>query len=127
MGRSADLVLCDGAPEVTGMHALDEVLQHQLALAAALFAKQVPLSFPLCGWAWRGVAFQRGWCSQQAFLLNGIAPNRTHSASPWHFLPVVMCAGAEGRGHVSHEGVPGPYPNNAATPGASGCSVGPSF
>eukprot|EP00796_Vickermania_ingenoplastis_P006245 gene6245-4494_t len=30
----ADLVVCDGAPDVTGLHELDEYLQHQLLLAA---------------------------------------------------------------------------------------------
>ncbi|AAQ15702.1 ribosomal RNA methyltransferase, putative [Trypanosoma equiperdum] len=33
-GRKADLVVCDGAPDVTGMHELDEYLQHHLLLAA---------------------------------------------------------------------------------------------
>ncbi|KAG8340968.1 putative FtsJ like methyltransferase [Trypanosoma vivax] len=32
--RKADLVVCDGAPDVTGMHELDEYLQHHLLLAA---------------------------------------------------------------------------------------------
>lgn len=30
----AELVVCDGAPDVTGLHELDEYLQHQLLLAA---------------------------------------------------------------------------------------------
>lgn len=30
----ADIVVCDGAPDVTGLHELDEYLQHQLLLAA---------------------------------------------------------------------------------------------
>lgn len=30
----ADIVVCDGAPDVTGLHDLDEYLQHQLLLAA---------------------------------------------------------------------------------------------
>ncbi|EPY15195.1 tRNA (cytidine32/guanosine34-2'-O)-methyltransferase [Strigomonas culicis] len=38
--RSADarasIVVCDGAPDVTGLHELDEYLQHQLLLAALL-------------------------------------------------------------------------------------------
>uniref|UniRef100_A0A1I8A896 Putative tRNA (cytidine(32)/guanosine(34)-2'-O)-methyltransferase n=1 Tax=Steinernema glaseri TaxID=37863 RepID=A0A1I8A896_9BILA len=33
-GEKADLVVCDGAPDVTGLHALDEYLQSQLLLAA---------------------------------------------------------------------------------------------
>ncbi|PWU92927.1 putative ribosomal RNA methyltransferase [Trypanosoma cruzi] len=32
--KKADLVVCDGAPDVTGMHELDEYLQHHLLLAA---------------------------------------------------------------------------------------------
>ena len=32
--RRADLVLCDGAPDVTGMHDLDEYIQSQLLLSA---------------------------------------------------------------------------------------------
>ena len=32
--RRADLVVCDGAPDVTGMHDLDEYIQAQLLLAA---------------------------------------------------------------------------------------------
>ncbi|CAL1295832.1 unnamed protein product [Larinioides sclopetarius] len=33
-GESADLVVCDGAPDVTGLHDLDEYIQAQLLLAA---------------------------------------------------------------------------------------------
>uniref|UniRef100_A0A8V0X3S8 Putative tRNA (cytidine(32)/guanosine(34)-2'-O)-methyltransferase n=1 Tax=Gallus gallus TaxID=9031 RepID=A0A8V0X3S8_CHICK len=33
-GRPADLVVCDGAPDVTGLHDLDEYIQAQLLLAA---------------------------------------------------------------------------------------------
>ncbi|MCP9259604.1 putative tRNA (cytidine(32)/guanosine(34)-2'-O)-methyltransferase [Dirofilaria immitis] len=33
-GLTADLVVCDGAPDVTGLHALDEYMQSQLVLAA---------------------------------------------------------------------------------------------
>mmetsp|Transcript_5895 Transcript_5895/g.8628 ORF Transcript_5895/g.8628 Transcript_5895/m.8628 type:complete len:284 (+) Transcript_5895:23-874(+) len=33
-GERADLVICDGAPDVTGMHDIDEYIQAQLILAA---------------------------------------------------------------------------------------------
>ncbi|XP_071439300.1 tRNA (cytidine(32)/guanosine(34)-2'-O)-methyltransferase-like [Hetaerina americana] len=33
-GDKADLVVCDGAPDVTGLHDMDEYIQHQLLLAA---------------------------------------------------------------------------------------------
>ncbi|KHJ90797.1 ribosomal RNA large subunit methyltransferase J [Oesophagostomum dentatum] len=33
-GTQADLVVCDGAPDVTGIHSLDEYVQAQLVLAA---------------------------------------------------------------------------------------------
>ncbi|MFH4981184.1 hypothetical protein AB6A40_007893 [Gnathostoma spinigerum] len=33
-GDKADLVVCDGAPDVTGLHSLDEYMQSQLVLAA---------------------------------------------------------------------------------------------
>lgn len=33
-GEKADLVVCDGAPDVTGLHDLDEFVQAQLVLAA---------------------------------------------------------------------------------------------
>lgn len=33
-GQQAELVVCDGAPDVTGMHDVDEHLQHRLLLAA---------------------------------------------------------------------------------------------
>jgi tRNA (cytidine32/guanosine34-2'-O)-methyltransferase len=33
-GQKADLVVCDGAPDVTGMHDIDEYVQAQLLLAA---------------------------------------------------------------------------------------------
>lgn len=32
--RKGELVICDGAPDVTGLHELDEYVQHQLLLAA---------------------------------------------------------------------------------------------
>ncbi|CCW62881.1 unnamed protein product [Phytomonas sp. EM1] len=41
--RRAELVVCDGAPDVTGMHELDEYLQHHLLLAALNLA-----TFVLC-------------------------------------------------------------------------------
>lgn len=34
-GRRADLVVCDGAPDVTGLHDLDEFVQAQLLLAVS--------------------------------------------------------------------------------------------
>jgi tRNA (cytidine32/guanosine34-2'-O)-methyltransferase len=34
LGCKAGLVVCDGAPDVTGLHELDEYVQHQLLLAA---------------------------------------------------------------------------------------------
>jgi tRNA (cytidine32/guanosine34-2'-O)-methyltransferase len=37
-GDKAQLVICDGAPDVTGLHELDEFVQHQLLLAAANLA-----------------------------------------------------------------------------------------
>ena len=33
-GLKADLVVCDGAPDVTGLHDLDEFVQSQLLVAA---------------------------------------------------------------------------------------------
>lgn len=33
-GEKADLVVCDGAPDVTGLHDIDEFVQAQLVLAA---------------------------------------------------------------------------------------------
>lgn len=33
-GEQADLVICDGAPDVTGLHDIDEYIQGQLLLAA---------------------------------------------------------------------------------------------
>ena len=33
-GESADMVVCDGAPDVTGLHDIDEFIQAQLLLAA---------------------------------------------------------------------------------------------
>lgn len=33
-GERADLIVCDGAPDVTGLHALDEYMQSQLIVAA---------------------------------------------------------------------------------------------
>merc|ERR1719288_236721 len=33
-GENADLVVCDGAPDVTGLHDIDEYIQAQLLLAA---------------------------------------------------------------------------------------------
>ena len=33
-GLKADIVICDGAPDVTGLHDIDEFVQAQLLLAA---------------------------------------------------------------------------------------------
>ncbi|XP_034859971.1 tRNA (cytidine(32)/guanosine(34)-2'-O)-methyltransferase isoform X5 [Mirounga angustirostris] len=40
-GRPADLVVCDGAPDVTGLHDVDEYMQAQLLLAALNIATHV--------------------------------------------------------------------------------------
>lgn len=40
-GEMADLVVCDGAPDVTGLHDLDEFVQGQLLLAALNITTQI--------------------------------------------------------------------------------------
>lgn len=40
-GRRAELVVCDGAPDVTGLHDIDEFLQGQLLLSAMLITTHV--------------------------------------------------------------------------------------
>ena len=40
-GLGADLVVCDGAPDVTGLHDLDEYVQGQLLLAAVSIAAAI--------------------------------------------------------------------------------------
>lgn len=40
-GEKAQLVVCDGAPDVTGMHDIDEYIQSQLILAALSISTQV--------------------------------------------------------------------------------------
>ena len=40
-GNRAELVVCDGAPDVTGLHDIDEYLQSQLLLAAMLISTHV--------------------------------------------------------------------------------------
>ncbi|GKZ00047.1 hypothetical protein MPSEU_000958100 [Mayamaea pseudoterrestris] len=40
-GHRAELVVCDGAPDVTGLHDVDEYLQSQLLLSAMLIATHV--------------------------------------------------------------------------------------
>lgn len=40
-GHQADLVVCDGAPDVTGLHDLDEWVQSQLLLAALLITTRL--------------------------------------------------------------------------------------
>ena len=37
-GEQADLVVCDGAPDVTGLHDIDEYIQAQLLLAVRVFS-----------------------------------------------------------------------------------------
>ena len=41
IGNKADLVVCDGAPDVTGFHELDQYLQAQLVLAALSITTQL--------------------------------------------------------------------------------------
>lgn len=40
-GRKADLVVCDGAPDVTGLHDMDEFVQSQLSLAGLTIVTHV--------------------------------------------------------------------------------------
>ncbi|KAL3862001.1 hypothetical protein ACJMK2_008007 [Sinanodonta woodiana] len=52
-GENADLVVCDGAPDVTGLHDIDEYIQAQLLLAifrgkdVTLLYSQLKIFFPL--------------------------------------------------------------------------------
>ena len=39
-GKLVDLVVCDGAPDVTGLHDMDEYIQGQLLLAVSYFKKR---------------------------------------------------------------------------------------
>ncbi|KAF6153527.1 hypothetical protein GIB67_027394 [Kingdonia uniflora] len=45
-GCKADLVVCDGAPDVTGLHDMDEFVQSQLILALKLFFSVVTFAKP---------------------------------------------------------------------------------
>ncbi|XWS67207.1 hypothetical protein CRYUN_Cryun05aG0268000 [Craigia yunnanensis] len=45
-GCKADLVVCDGAPDVTGLHDMDEFVQSQLILALNLFFPVVTFAKP---------------------------------------------------------------------------------
>ncbi|XP_010909647.1 uncharacterized protein [Elaeis guineensis] len=45
-GCKADLVVCDGAPDVTGLHDMDEFVQSQLILALKLFFSHVTFAKP---------------------------------------------------------------------------------
>ncbi len=47
-GARADLVVCDGAPDVTGLHEIDEYLQAQLILAVRLHTS-LPLPLKVSG------------------------------------------------------------------------------
>jgi 23S rRNA U2552 (ribose-2'-O)-methylase RlmE/FtsJ len=50
-GKKADLVICDGAPDVTGMHDIDEYVQSQLLLAVRLvFTAVFSFFFPYAIW-----------------------------------------------------------------------------
>jgi len=40
-GQPADLIICDGAPDVTGMHDMDEYLQSQLLMAALMLTTRL--------------------------------------------------------------------------------------
>ena len=49
-GEEAELVVCDGAPDVTGLHDMDEYIQGQLLLAVCGF---VPTAFYFSYlWVW---------------------------------------------------------------------------
>ncbi|GCC42759.1 hypothetical protein chiPu_0026533 [Chiloscyllium punctatum] len=41
-GHAADLVVCDGAPDVTGLHDIDEYIQAQLLLAVSIVRNPRP-------------------------------------------------------------------------------------
>ena len=44
-GEKADLVVCDGAPDVTGLHDMDEYVQAQLLLAVSSLPLSLLFSF----------------------------------------------------------------------------------
>ena len=47
-GAKADLVVCDGAPDVTGLHDIDEFVQAQLLLAALNITTKMYVHFFSC-------------------------------------------------------------------------------
>eukprot|EP01054_Gregarina_sp_Poly1_P009637 Gregarina_sp_Poly_1__9636@NODE_60_length_16930_cov_139_480579_g51_i0_p7_GENE_NODE_60_length_16930_cov_139_480579_g51_i0NODE_60_length_16930_cov_139_480579_g51_i0_p7_ORF_typecomplete_len297_score35_70FtsJ/PF01728_19/1_3e60Methyltrans_Mon/PF14314_6/4_8e06Reovirus_L2/PF06016_11/0_017Methyltransf_31/PF13847_6/0_26Methyltr_RsmBF/PF01189_17/0_17NSP16/PF06460_12/0_19_NODE_60_length_16930_cov_139_480579_g51_i043395229 len=66
-GLQADLVVCDGAPDITGMHDIDEFLQHRLLLAAL----RVSLSLLQTGGTFVAKVFRGhhiGWLYMQLML-----------------------------------------------------------
>ncbi|KAF3656925.1 putative desiccation-related protein PCC13-62-like [Capsicum annuum] len=66
-GCKADLVVCDGAPDVTGLHDMDEFVQSQLILASGhwgnslhwkmIWKTKAPVQVPCFGWVatWGGL------------------------------------------------------------------------
>ena len=47
-GELADLVVCDGAPDVTGMHDMDQYVQAQLLVSSLLAPPQIIfVNFPV--------------------------------------------------------------------------------
>lgn len=55
-GEKAHLVVCDGAPDVTGLHDMDEYIQAQLLLAVIISQVIIllfrPLILLLTSWKW---------------------------------------------------------------------------
>lgn len=127
-GSPADLVVCDGAPDVTGLHDLDEYIQSQLLLAALNLAacvlkprgtfvakifrgRDVGLVF-----AQLRCLFERVSCAKprssrassiEAFVVcEGYAPPSGFSPSldaPWGFGAAAVVRNRKGEGEVVEE------------------------
>jgi len=100
-GERAELVVCDGAPDVTGLHDVDEYLQGQLLLAAMLITTHVLCergTFVAKMFRGRNVGFLTAQLRQMFRRVSVAKPSSSRNSSMEAF---VVCQHFKGRPYLN--------------------------
>jgi tRNA (cytidine32/guanosine34-2'-O)-methyltransferase len=122
-GEPAELVVCDGAPDVTGLHDLDEYLQSQLMLAALHIAVHV-----LAPGGTFVAKFFRGkeanlLMSQMRIFFEHVAMSKPASSRPSSIECFIVCQGFRFPTPSFQPGMLTPLMDHSAIPSAESSSL----
>jgi tRNA (cytidine32/guanosine34-2'-O)-methyltransferase len=126
-GRRAELVVCDGAPDVTGLHDMDEYMQAQLLLSAMLITTHV-----LCPGGTFVAKIFRGrnadfLYSQLRLLFERVSVAKPESSRNSSLESFVVCQRFRGPPYANLALNLGGYANLSEVVGEVPASLGPGF